>query len=426
MASIEERRNKAGELIAYRIVVSNGSRQRGKLSKTVKASDFPDTWSRKKIYKELDKIAVEFEDQCKKGIISSEKKTFEEYAEYVIALKERNGIKPRTIYRYRELMERITDKKHGIGNLKLTEIRPDQLNDFYAWLSQPGQNKNTGKELSNKTIIEHHRLIHTVLAQAYKEGAVNVNVADRATPPKMTKTEADYYEPDTIAAILEALEDEPMKWQACIYTLIGTGARRGEVLGLTWNDIDFEKSRIHICKAAQYLPSRGVYITTTKTNNTRYVSIPRNVAAKLQAWREELEQIDKAVLGSIPENGFVFPDLSYEKPMHPDTIGIFLDRFSKRHNLPHLHPHGFRHSQASMLINAGVDILTISKRLGHEKVSTTQDIYGHLLAKADEGAASELERMVFSTVPIKQKGETQGKRIAKTPALHIVRANDNL
>ena len=84
------------------------------------------------------------------------------------------------------------------------------------------------------------------------------------------------------------------------------------------------------------------------------------------------------------------------QPMHPDSPTDWLAKFSKRHNLPPIHPHKFRHTQASLLISEGVDILTVSKRLGHAKVSTTLDIYSHVLAKSDEKASDTLDDLIYN------------------------------
>ena len=74
-------------------------------------------------------------------------------------------------------------------------------------------------------------------------------------------------------------------------------------------------------------------------------------------------------------------------PMHPDSVTDWLSKFAKRHNLPHINPHAFRHTMASILISQGIDVVTVSKQLGHEKVSTTTDIYSHLIEQASEKAS---------------------------------------
>ena len=98
-----------------------------------------------------------------------------------------------------------------------------------------------GKPLSDKTILAHHRLISLILTQAEKEMLVPYNAAAKATPPKAEKSNPNYFQPETITAILEALEREPLKWRTITHLLIVTGCRRGEIIGLKWDKIDFER-----------------------------------------------------------------------------------------------------------------------------------------------------------------------------------------
>ena len=93
-----------------------------------------------------------------------------------------------------------------IGHIKLKDLRADHLNTLYSDLAKPGQNKRTGGGLSAKTILEHHRLISTVLDQAEKEGLVPFNVAAKATLPKVTRKEVNYFQPEQVAAIRDALD----------------------------------------------------------------------------------------------------------------------------------------------------------------------------------------------------------------------------
>lgn len=89
-----------------------------------------------------------------------------------------------------------------------------------------------------KTIVEHHRLISTVLDQASKESLVPFNVASNAILPKVQKKEVNYFQPEQVAAIREALDLEPVKWKTLVHMLLITGAQHGEVLGLKWDKVD--------------------------------------------------------------------------------------------------------------------------------------------------------------------------------------------
>lgn len=152
------------------------------------------------------------------------KQTFASYCDYVISLKEQRGIKHSTIVRYKELTSRIYPE---IGHIKLKDLRVLNLNELYTALSANGLNKRTKEKLSNKTIVEHHRLISTVLEQAVKEGLIPFNIAYRAQPTKLENKEVNYLQPEQIHAIRKALKNESIKWKTLVHLFLITGARQG-------------------------------------------------------------------------------------------------------------------------------------------------------------------------------------------------------
>lgn len=388
MANIQERRDKSGKLISYSIRVHRGRGQDGKQLKPWTATfDVAPTWTEKSARKKAEAFAATFEKECREGTTSDSRLKFAEYCDYVIELKEQRGAKHSTIVLYRGLTSRIYP---AIGHLKLKDIRADHLNSFYTSLAQPGQNKRTGGGLSAKSILEHHRLISTVLDQAEKESLVPFNVAGKATLPKQERHEVTYFQPEQAEAIRDALELEPIKWRTLVHMLLITGARRGEVLGLKWDKVDFEGNKIHICNNVLYSADRGIYEDSPKTaTSNRFVTLPletMKLLRKYRAWQNE----ERLRLGEYYQyRGFVFSQ-DNGQPMHPDSVTTWLDRFSKRHGLPHINPHAFRHTMASMLYFNGVDSVSISKRLGHAQVSTTANIYAHVMEEADQRNADIL------------------------------------
>ena len=244
--------------------------------------------------------------------------------------------------------------------------------------------------LSSKTILEHHRLISTVLDQAVKEGLVPFNVAVKATLPKVGKKEVNYFQPEQVAAIRDALETEPMKWKMLTHLFLITGARRGEILGLKWSAVDFSGNRVHICNNILYSPDVGIYEDTPKSaTSDRWVSLPTEtiqLLKKYQAW----QNAERLRMGEYyQDRGYLFAQ-DNGSPMHPDSVTDWMSKFSKRHGLPHINPHAFRHTMASMLYFNGVDSVSISKRLGHAQVSTTANIYAHVMEAADQRNADIL------------------------------------
>jgi len=406
MATITPRKNKEGNIISYQIEVYRGRDADGrKLKPYTMRWRVPDGWkSDNKIKKELDRVAAEFENECKAGNISIDRKTFSQYSEYVMKLKERDN-KHRTVQRYKQLLTRINAE---IGHLKLTDITGEHLNRMYMKWSQKGENKAIRKDkkergLSNQTIVHHHRLIHVIFAQALKEGLVRYNIADTATPPKVEKKEAEFFELDDVIAIREALNKQPLKWQAITELLINTGARRGEILGLAWDNIDFKNDKIEIENNLQYTPEKGIYLeTSTKNYEKRTLSIAPELINVLKAHRkEQLRQ--KVKLGTYwTDTGFCFTQ-DNGQPMNPDSINKWLREFSKEYNLPAIHPHKFRHTQASLLYAAGENPVVISKRLGHKQVSTTQNIYAHLLENGDKQASDKIASLLYKNAAAESK-----------------------
>ena len=388
MANIQERRNKDGKLISYSIRVHRGRGADGKQLKPYTTTfDVLPTWKEETARKKAEAFASVFEKECRDGIKTDNRQRFDGYCDYVIGLKEQRGVKHSTIVRYKELTTRIYPV---IGHIKLCDLRVDHLNDLYTSLSADGLNKKTGGKLSTKTIIEHHRLISTVLEQAFKERLVIFNVARQAELPRMEKKDVNYFQPEQIEAIRNALENEQPKWKMLVHLLLITGARRGEILGLKWDKVDFDKNRIYICNSILYSSDRGVYEDTPKTEKSkRYVTLPKETIDELRRYRQY--QAQEFFKNGIPQsiNGFVFSQID-GTAMHPDSVTDYLKKFSKKYNLPHINAHAFRHTMASMLYFNGVDSVSISKRLGHAQVSTTANIYAHIIEEADQRNADIL------------------------------------
>lgn len=454
MANIQERRNKDGKLISYSIRVHRGRGADGKQLKPWTATfDVSPTWTEKSARKRAEAFAATFEKECREGVASDSRQKFAPYCDYVIDLKEKTGIKHSTIVRYKELTRRIypaighmklkdirpdhlnslytqlaqpgAGSAHAIAKVELAALLKEKhltrqgladmsgisIKAVYAAVKGErvsmeaaeaisealGDRRDklfsvdeVARTLSAKTIREYHRLIHTVLDQALKEGLVTVNVADRATPPKVEQRDVNYFQPEQVAAIREALEQEPIKWRALVHLLLITGARRGEILGLKWDKVDFNSNQVYICNNILYSADIGIYEDTPKTERSkRYVSLPTETMQLLRQYKA-WQNAERLRLGEYyQDKGFVFAQ-DTGGPMHPDSVTTWLTRFSKRHGLPHVNAHAFRHTMASMLYFNGVDSVSISKRLGHAQVSTTANIYAHVMEAADKKNADIL------------------------------------
>ena len=220
-------------------------------------------------------------------------------------------------------------------------------------------------------------------------------MAAKATLPKVSKKEVNYFQPEQVAAIRDALETAPLKWKVLTHLFLITGARRGEIVGLKWDKVDFEQNRVRICNNVVYTSDRGVYEETPKTDTSqRYITLPvetMQLLRKYRAW----QNAERLRLGEYyKDQGFVFTQ-DNGNPIHPDSVTGWMDKFSKRHNLPHINPHAFRHTMASILYFNKADSVSISKRLGHAQVSTTANIYAHIIESADQQNTDILADVFF-------------------------------
>lgn len=387
MASLTERRDKAGKLISFGIRVHRGRGADGKQLKPWTATfEVSPTWTEKSARKKAEAFAATFEKECREGTVTDTRQTFQHYADYVIRLKESGGAKTKTIQSYRYISARVFP---AIGHIKLSQLRPQDLNKFYQELQKDGTNKRGGS-LSAKTILEHHRLIHTVLEQAVKEGLVPFNVASRATLPKVERKDPDYLQPGEVADILKAAERESPKWNMLLHLLAITGCRRGEVLGLKWEDVDFDGKKIHVSRSVSYTPGRGVFVGTPKTTSSiRWISVPVSTVDRLCQYRSWQAGERLRLAGYYKDSGFIFTQ-DDGSPLHPDSVTSWMTKFSKKYGFRPLHPHMFRHAAASALIYGGLDVTSTAKRLGHSRTSTTLDVYAHLIQDAEQKSADIL------------------------------------
>ena len=287
--------------------------------------------------------------------------------------------------------------------VKLCEALGEDVNDIFDLVTDE-------RPLSPKTVREHHVLIHLILEQAVKEMIIPFNTADRATPPKAVRAKVNYFEKEEIANILIAAEQEPLKWKMLIHLMLVTGGRRGEVLGLTWDNVDFTFGRIHIEKTVNYESDTGIYIDITKTDRSaRWIKLPDDTMKLLQQYKTEYyEPLRKAYgaewKGTRDKNGLIHDDFLFVQdtavspgsPMHPDAVTGYCDKFSDKYGLKHINPHAFRHIAASLLYFAGMDTISISSYLGHAAPSTTQNLYAHVMAEAESRIAAAMGEIVIT------------------------------
>ncbi len=250
-------------------------------------------------------------------------------------------------------------------------------------------------KLSSTSIRYHHRIISSILQTAVHWQIINSNPCDRVKPPKAEKSYAKYYDESQVEIMLAALENEHIKYKTAINLIIFGGMRLGELEALEWTDISFDNKTICISRSSQYLAGVGVYTKKPKNESSdRTISISQSVIELLKSYKA-CQNSERLKCGDLWSKEWESQQRLFTqwdgKPIFPGSISRWFKAFIKRNNLPDLTFHQIRHTNASLLIGQGVDIKTVSKRLGHAQTSTTVNIYAHALRRPDEEAAQKLE-----------------------------------
>ena len=286
-------------------------------------------------------------------------------------------VRARTLEGYRQRAKHIIGE---IGNIPLADLRPNHIAKYYTDKSGP---------LSPGTLIKHHNLIRDCLSHAVKWDLIMRNVAEAVEPPRVRKKEMSAFSVPEIHRFLSTCPQGP--WHTMFHTLIWTGLRRSELLGLRWSDLDLDVASLQVRQSLVRLQDGTYVFEEPKTfKGLRTLDLAPSTCLSLRIHREN-QQHDAGLLG-IPfvETNLVFghPDGS---PRTPSTVTQQFRRIAKRAGFSDVRLHDLRHTHASLMLQQGTDMKTISTRLGHASIAFTMDTYAHLLPGMQKSAMEKFE-----------------------------------
>lgn len=287
-------------------------------------------------------------------------------------------------------------------NRKLDEILPIHITDYLQSLETK---RNDGKEggLSTSTIQKHYNILQSIFKYAKKNNLIKHNPVENAEKPTVRYKPGDVYDSEELIQLYHLLSKEQNTQQVLIIKLaLNTGMRKGEILALQWDDIDFTTNTIHVRHSLSYTKANGYELKDPKTKGSnRKVAPPKKLMDELKKhiYKKKTDRMESKELWEGGKHYFVFSsDLG--KPLHQNVPSKWWSRFIERVNknlkdqdmptLKKIRFHDLRHTAATSLINKGADPHSISKRLGHANIKTTFNIYGHYLEEADQRIADLL------------------------------------
>lgn len=415
MANIQERNG------AYLIRVYDGLDLNGK--KRFRSMTFkPTETAPSKIKKEVQRAADEFEKRVKEGLyLEGDKVTFKD----VLSLWHRDYGEPNldsyTLESYMRVMRNYA--LPAFGNLPIGKIRATNIQGIVSEMRKKGYTPGT--------IKRNMVAVHSVFRYAYKAEIIERDPCDRVQLPKdKADTELHYFTEEQVKRFFEFIEKYPihaqydeqaikseqrtnLMWNAYFHLAVVTGLRRGEMIALKWSDLDFDECTVSVNRAFAQSADKKMYLKEPKTKSgLRTLSVPESTMELLNEWKKEEKELSKDLgslwvgshvntIGERFNDNFVFVDQKSGNAMFADTpskkFKKVIDRYNsmceKGKELPHIRLHDLRHTSATLLIASNADIATVSRRLGHSKISTTLNVYTHQLPAKDREASGAFDKM---------------------------------
>jgi integrase len=291
------------------------------------------------------------------------------------------NLSPRSYDRYTGIIHKYLIPE--LGSIQLTQLRPEHLQRHYT----TGLNKG----LSARTVRYHHALIHVALQTAVKWGLVNRNVADAVDPPRFKRSTMQTWNEDEVNRFLEAAIDS--RYYPLFYTALFTGMRRGELLALRWQDIDFIYSQIYVSRSLHQLRNGNYIFTQPKSEKSRRtIAISSSLFLVLSEYRK-IKEAEALLLGqTINEADLVFSNSG--KPLRPNTVTYAWERMAAQADVKVIRLHDARHTHASLMLKQGIHPKIVQERLGHTSIQMTLDTYSHVAPGIQQAAAESFDKLL--------------------------------
>lgn len=331
--------------------------------------------------KDVELLLAQFVINVKKGNYADTNYTFYEFAQIWLRDVVKPNCSPITFKKYlNNLNNRILP---FLGNYKLKDINTMILTNFFSNLKQEKTlyKNRENKPLSKGTILKFYKIVNAILEKAYEFDLILSNPCKKVKL-KLDNLESEinkkdvihYYDRETYNKVLTLLKEELPIRRLIIEMALKTGLRRSELFGLTWNDIDFKKKTLSVNKTRQLINKKMTIFPTKNTSSARTISLPQSLISLLKKEKKN-------------NNEFIFEELSI------DGITSWFKKWQTEKGIQRIRFHDLRHTHATLLLLQGVDIKTISKRLGHSNIGTTMNTYTHVLEELDVNASKLIDKL---------------------------------
>ncbi len=306
----------------------------------------------------------------------------------------KQNLAPTTYQGYKIIIE-----KHLIpelGAIALRDLKPKHIRDYYTKTLESGRRdgkvKALGASLSPTTVSQHHRVLREALQHALELEMIYRNPADAVKPPKKVKHEINFLPAEDANKIIDLFKGSYMYMP--VFLAVTTGARRAEILGLAWSDVDLKKGIINIRRGLYITKEQGLFFKEPKNKTSkRAVAISPTVVRVLKAHKTEQKKT-KLSFGKNHDEKDLVCSLQDGQLIHPSTVTKMFQVTSEAAGYK-ITFHQLRHAHASYLLQQGVHPKVVSERLGHSNIAITIDLYSHIAPTMQREAADGLDNILF-------------------------------
>lgn len=364
----------------YKIVVHLGYDAKGKRIrryKTVYATGV----------RQLNRLMNEFEIEAKKErLIKIDRMKFVDFVEMWRENYAQPKLEPSTLQVYDELL------KHIIPHFEIKYMK--DITTFHIVQFFTNEQKLEKGQLEKK-----YNVLKSIFKYAVTWGIITDDPMNQVEKPKVKPKPIQFYDKDEIGKLLTAIKELSARHQLIVKLALFGGLRRGEILGIAYDQVDFKKNTIHIKRSLQNTKEEGLRLKNTKTENERTVTFPSDLMEELYRYykkqvklRMEMGTLWKGFKDIEGKEVMLFGASEYGIPYTPNSITLFWNRFIKRTGLKKIRFQDLRHSSASLILNEGVNMKVVQKRLGHKDIKTTMNVYSHVTEKDDEKASNVFDQ----------------------------------
>ena len=345
--------------------------------------------------KELNVFIEDFTDELRyeRNRKKPENKIVSDFAKEYLSIQ-KTSLSPTSYVLYERIIEQHIVPM--LGRMRLRDIKTYHVQDFIMKLNYMPRNDGKSGHISPQTVKRYTTVLRSMLTTAYKMYYMDddLGLSRRLTFPKECYQEVDVFTIEETKAILAAAKTEPINTRSLIELALFTGMRCGEIVGLKWSDINLDKQCLSV-KRSIYKPKgeKSIEKEPKLHSSFRTIAIPGCLCETIKEYKQYQSSYALS-LGTTWQNlDYVLTD-EFGDVMNPQTPTKQFSRFLARHNIRHLKFHCLRHTSATLLLSNGCDIKTVSARLGHSSIETT-NIYLHRLESVDREAAIMLNSLML-------------------------------